>query len=158
MSQTQAATHALVADSGTARLMRVTGPRLHREIAQVETFSRPSAHLHVHELVSDHPGRAFESSGRAGVNATHTRHGVGGDYDPHTAEIERYVERILQRLVALHRAHGLSQLMLIAEPRLLGMLRAQLPAELQKLVVREISGDYVHADHAQLLSLVDAAA
>jgi protein required for attachment to host cells len=156
MTTAQTALHALVADGGKARLLRATGPRLHRELAELEAFERPSAHQHISELVSDHPGRSFESSGHGGGSASHMRHGVGDDYDPHVAEVEHYVARIADRLVALHRSNHLGALVLIAEPRLLGVMRAKLPEELHKLIVREISGDYVHANHQQLLKLIDA--
>jgi protein required for attachment to host cells len=156
MSHSQAATHALVADGGTARLLCVTGPLLHREIADLETFQNPSAHLHVHEMVSDHQGRTFESAGHGGAGGTHTRHGVGSDYDPHVTETEHYVARIAERLTELHRTHHLNALVLIAEPRLLGVIRARFPVELHKLIVGEKSGDYVHADHRQLLTLIEA--
>jgi protein required for attachment to host cells len=149
-------THALLADSGVARLMRITGPRRHRVVDQIEAFTRPSAHLPAHELTTDRTGRVFESSGGGTANATHLRHGVASDYDPHTVEIEHFVKRILQRLQVLHRAGELNAWVLIAEPRLLGVLRAHLPADLRQLVVREVSGDYVHADHEHILNLVDS--
>lgn len=156
LPETPLVTHALVADSGLARLMRVTGPLRHRVMDQVETFERPSAHLAAHELTTDRTGRVFESSGRGGTNATHTRHGVASDYDPHTVEIEHFVKRIVQRLEALHRAGELNAWVLIAEPRLLGVLRAHLPSDLHKLIVHEISGDYVRADHERILGLIDS--
>jgi protein required for attachment to host cells len=156
MNPEQTATYTLVADGGKARLLRITGTRPHRDLAELEAFERPSAHQHVSELLSDKPGRTFQSSGHGGGGASHLRHGVGDDYDPHVAEVEQYVDRMLARLVTLHRSRHLGALVLIAEPQLLGVLRARLPAELQPLLRREISGDYVHADHRQLLELIDA--
>lgn len=147
--------HVLVADSGIARLMRIAGPAKHRHLEPEEVFERPSAHLPAHELTTDGGGRVFESSGRGGVGATHTRHGVASDYDPHTVEIERYVARIAQHLELRHRAGQLSNLVLIAEPRLLGVLRARLPPEIHRLITLEISGDYVHADGDLLLRVID---
>lgn len=149
-------THALVADSGLARLMRVTGPHHHRVMDQIETFERPSAHLPAHALTTDRTGRVFESSGRAGTNATHTRHGAASDYDPHTVEIEHFVNRIAQRLEVLHRAGQMNAWVLIAEPKLLGVLRTHLPADLVKLIVHEVSGDYVRSDHDRILKLIDS--
>jgi len=83
-------THALIADSGRARLIQVTGPRRHRVLEQEETFERPSAHVPAHELTTDRTGRA------------------------------------------------------------------RLPADLQRLIAREISGDYVRADHDRILQLIDS--
>lgn len=87
--------------------------------------------------------------------ATHTRHGVASDYDPHPVEIERFIARIAQHLEVHHRAGHLSNLVLIAEPRLLGVLRARLPAEIHRLVTREIAGDYVHADKNLIFRVID---
>ena len=77
------------------------------------------------------------------------------DYDPYVVEIGRFVTHIAQDLTARHRAGALSNLVLIAEPRLLGVLRARLPNELHRLVSREISGDYVRAHSALLLRLIE---
>jgi len=147
--------HMLVADSGIARLMRITGPRKHRKLEEEAQFDRPSSHLAAHELTTDISGRVFESSGRGGKGATRTRHGAASDYDPHAVEIERYVARIAQDLLARHRAGTLSNLILVAEPHLLGVMRARLPEQLHRLISVEISGDYVHADSKQLLRLLE---
>lgn len=146
--------HVLVADSGLARLFRLTGSRLQRRLEEEAKFDRPSAHLPAHALTTDISGRVFESAGRAGVGATRTRHGAASDYNPHTIEIERYVARIGHELESRHRTGRLSNLTVIAEPRLLGVLRAHLPNDIQKLVTREISGDYTHANHALLLRVL----
>jgi protein required for attachment to host cells len=150
-------THLLVADSGVARLLRVVGPHKHRTIEQEELFERPSARLHARDLTTDLGGRVFESSGRAGTGATHTRHGTASDYDPHAVEIERFVVHIAQHLESRHRAGALSNLVLIAAPHFLGVMRARLPADVQRLISREISGDYVRAHQEQLLGLLDDA-
>ncbi|MGH8144667.1 MAG: host attachment protein [Steroidobacteraceae bacterium] len=154
--ETPLVTHVLVADSGMARLLRVTGPLRHRVAQQEELFERPSAHLPAHALTTDRTGRVFESSGRAGTNATHTRHGAASDYDPHTVEIERFAARIVQRLQDLHRNDELHAWVLIAAPRFLGVLRAQLPTDLHRTIVHEVAGDYVRADPTRILELIDS--
>jgi len=149
--------HVLVADGGIARLMRITGPRNRRHLEQEELFERPSAHVPARDLTTDITGRVFDSSGRAHVGASRSRHGAASDYDPHAVEVERFVDRIAAHLGTMHRAGRLSNLTVIAEPRFLGVLRARLPADLHRLIAREISGDYVHADHALLLRVLEEA-
>jgi protein required for attachment to host cells len=68
---------------------------------------------------------------------------------------ERFVAHIAQQLESRHRAGVLSNLILVAEPHLLGVMRQHLPAELQRLISREIAGDYVHADQQQVLRLIE---
>ena len=149
--------HVLIADSGMARLMRLSGPHRHRTLEPEEVFERASAHLSAHELTTDISGRVFESSGRGGEVPTRTRHGAASDYDPHKVEIERYVARIASHLEARHRAGQLSNLTIIAEPHLLGVLRARLPAEVHRLVTQEIAGDYVRSEPALVLRVLDEA-
>lgn len=148
--------HVLVADSGRARLLRLSGPRRRPGIEQEAVYERASAHVPAHELTTDISGRVFESSGRGHTGATHTRHGANSDYDPHVVEIERFVARIAADLEARHRARALSNLILIAEPRLLGVLRARLPDDIRRLVTREVPGDYTHADNAAVLRVLES--
>jgi protein required for attachment to host cells len=68
---------------------------------------------------------------------------------------ERFVAHIAGQLESRHRAGVLSNLILVAEPHLLGVMRQHLPADLQRIISREIAGDYVHADRQQLLRLVE---
>lgn len=68
---------------------------------------------------------------------------------------ERFVARIAQHLASRHRAGALSSLVVIADPHLLGTIRQHWPAELRKLISREISGDYTHADQRQVLRLIE---
>lgn len=58
--------------------------------------------------------------------------------------------------MARHDAGELSALVLIAEPRLLGVMRARLPKALHGLITHEICGDYMHAKDAQLLGFIEA--
>lgn len=149
--------HVLIADSALARLMRLTGTRRHRTLEQEALFERPSAHVPAHELTTDISGRVFESSGRGGEVATRTRHGAASDYDPHKVEIERFVARIAEHLEARHRAGQLSNLTLMAEPHLLGVMRARLPVQLHRLITLEISGDYVRAEPSVVLHALEEA-
>lgn len=147
--------HVLVADSGVARLMRITGPRRNRAIEEIETLVRATAHLPGRELVSDRTGRVFESAGRGGRNATNVRHGVASDYDPHAIEIERFVLRIMGRLRTLQNAGTLQTLTLLAAPRFLGLMRRRLPAGVRRTIVQQRTGDFVHSTPRRILQVIE---
>jgi protein required for attachment to host cells len=149
--------HLLVADSGVARLMRVMGPRGHRVIEEFETLVRATAHLPARALTTDRTGRVFESAGRGGRIATRVRHGAASDYDPHAVEIERFIAHIVQRLQSLQRTGDLQALTLLAAPRFLGLMRRKLPASVRRTIVRQRTGDFVHANVRRILQVIESA-
>jgi protein required for attachment to host cells len=145
----------LVADSGTARILQATrsaaptgsvgrGAIVLKEIARLEN---PSAHLPGRALVTEGTGRVFDSGSRTGKGPmSHSRHGAQSDYDPHDIEVERFAKRLARRLDAERRRIGFEELIIIAGPRFLGVLRQQLSAASSRLVKREIDHDLVHSD------------
>lgn len=141
----------LVADSGTARILRVTGRSGSEKLTEVAHLELPAAHLLKQEMVSDKTGRVFDRSrGGQGPRST-ARHGAGSDFDPHTAEYERFAKRISRRLDTERRNGDCQELVIIAAPRFLGVLRPKLSRPTQQIVVLEVTKDLVRAGDAQLL-------
>ena len=92
------------------------------------------AHLPARSLTSDRTGRVFDSGGRTGQGPrTRARHGAQSDYDPHEVEVERFARRLARRLDA-ERRDGIEEMIVIAGPRLLGVLRQQLTAATRRLI------------------------
>jgi protein required for attachment to host cells len=151
--------YVVVADGGAARILRASrsaasaeaGREGGVELAEVARLENPAAHLPSRELVSDRTGRVFDSGSRTGRGAkTRTRHGAQSDYDPHAVILERFAARLAQRLDADRRRGRYAELVLIAGPKFLGVLRPQLPAAVSRLVTREIARDLVKAEDEQI--------
>ena len=141
----------LVADSGNARLLRITGSRGSEKLAEIVQMQLPAARQLKQELVADKTGRVFDR-GRAGQGPRSTaRHGAASDFDPRSAEYERFAKRISRRLDVERRKALRVELVVIAAPRFLGVLRASISPATQRVVAREISKDLVRASDAQLL-------
>lgn len=141
----------LVADSGTARILRLSGRVGSEKLVEVALLELPAAHLLKQEMVSDKTGRVFDR-GRGGHGPRSTaRHGAASDFDPHAAEYERFAKRIARRLDTERRSGECHELVIIAAPHFLGVLRPQLSRPTQKIVVREVAKDLVRAGDAQLL-------
>jgi protein required for attachment to host cells len=142
----------VVADAGSARVLEATRrptaggrPGVIR-FDEVLHLENPAARLSARELVTDDTGRVFDSGSRVGHGPkTHARHGAQSDYDPHDVEVERFARRLALRLDAQRRRTGIEELIVIAAPRFLGVLRQQLPAATRRLVTREIHRDLVRA-------------
>lgn len=158
----------VVADSGTARILRASGAvpvngggNIHRTAAldEIARMDRPSARLRGRALTTDRPGRVFDRGGRSTMGPpSAARHGAQSDENPHDVEIERFAKSVARRLDAERRVRPMQELVVIAAPRFLGLLRPQLSPRTRDLVSREIPRDLAHSEDAPILRAAFAAA
>ena len=145
----------LIADSGTARLLRLSGSKNSEILVELAVLEEPSARRPARDLVSDRTGRVFDSGSRTGKGApTRSRHGAQSDFDPHTVETQRFAKRLARRLDLERRKGSFTGLTIVAARHFLGVLRPQLSKPTQLWTNREIGKDLVHADDAQILRAV----
>jgi protein required for attachment to host cells len=148
----RAAQLVLVADNGTARLLRLSGRHGAEMLVEITRMEQPEAHLPGRALVSDRTGRVFDSGGRTGHGAmTHSRHGAQSDFDPHTEGNERFARRVSRRLDIERRGNSFEGLVVIAAKHFLGVLRSQMSNPTRAWVTREVGKDLVRAADAQIL-------
>jgi protein required for attachment to host cells len=145
----------VVADGGSARLLvasrgsgaAAAGGSGAIVLEQVARLDNPAAHLKGRALVTDRTGRVFDSGSRTGTGSgSRARHGANSDHDPHDVEVDRFAKRLVRQLVSERRHLDIEELIVIAGPRFLGILRRHLPKSIRALVKREIDRDLVHAD------------
>jgi len=105
---------------------------------EVGRISDPAAHLHNRDLVSDRPGRSYESVGGA-------RHAIARENDPRQLEAVRFARRIARRLDEARRKDEFEELIVVAGPPFLGLVRKQLSRPTRARVVHEIHKDLVHS-------------
>lgn len=142
----------LVADSGTARLLQLSGSRGGGKLVEIALLEQPAAHLPSRALVTDRTGRVFDSGARTGRGPkTRARHGAQSDYDPHVEATERFARRVARRLDTERRRNGFDGLVVIAARHFLGVLRAQLSGPTRQWTIREIAKDLIHASDAQIV-------
>lgn len=125
----------LVADQAEALFYDL--PSLEAVPHEVLRISDPAAHLHDRDLVSDRPGRAYESVGGA-------RHAIEREADPRQRAAERFARRIARRLDESRRKGEFERLIVVAGPPFLGMLRGAMSRPTRSLVAHEIRKDLVH--------------
>ena len=124
----------VLADGMHARILRQDKhgaplvPALDRELYD------PDVHLFSRDLKSDAPGRSFES-------ASSTRHAMEPRTDPKTHEKQLFAARVAELINTAAAQKTFDQLILVAPPKTLGELRAQLDARARKLVIGEVSRD-----------------
>jgi len=113
-------------------------PSLQAAPHEVGRISDPAAHLHNRDLVSDRPGRSYESFGEA-------RHAIARENDPRQLEAVRFARRIARRLDEARRKDEFEELIVVAGPPFLGLVRKELSRPTRALVVHEIRKDLVHS-------------
>jgi protein required for attachment to host cells len=107
----------VVADGGRARILRREGRRYAAQLLELERFERANAHRPARELTTD----------------------------PHAVEIERFARHIAARLAQIAQQLAIQELVLIAAPRFLGVLRRALSEPLRQIVTRELARDLTGA-------------
>jgi protein required for attachment to host cells len=135
----------VVADGGQARVLGVTGDR--RGLAVLREMTSVDAHRRTQDLVSDKPGRSFESG-------TTARHAIAPRHDPHDLARERFIDQIAQMLIEDNRARQFDELILIVAPGLSSRLRDKLDeatrARVRETVVKDLTKVALQEVHERL--------
>jgi protein required for attachment to host cells len=113
-------------------------PSLDARPKEVGRISDPLAHKHDRDLVSDRPGRSYESVGGA-------RHAIERENDPRFQEAVRFARRISCRLDDALKRGEFEELVVVAGPPFLGLIRHELSEQARQRVVHEIRKDLVHS-------------
>lgn len=126
-------TWVLVADGARARIIRQLHPKREAE-QQLDDLVFEIDHKQLGEVMSDRPGRSFASHGtRRSAMEYHS--------DPVQAQEEQFATSLIDTLVQHLAAGSFDALAIVAEPRMLGVLRQNLPASLRDLIAGEVAKD-----------------
>ncbi len=106
----------------------------------VEKFVNPEGLLQERELVSDKPGRKFSTAGG------NVRNDIGQQTPHHEMSARRFVRKISALLKEAYSAKQFDELVLVAEPHMLGLLRKAMPKQLQATVRHEVGHEYRASD------------
>lgn len=134
----------LVANSSSARIFKLETRSL---LTEVQAFVHPQSRLHEHDLVSEKPGRAFESTGP-------TRHAIEPHHSQKEQEFVLFAKELAAFLETAYQQASFQQLYIIASPNFLGHLRQTLSRQVVGACVKEISKDVVHASTAEILAQI----
>jgi protein required for attachment to host cells len=99
------------------------------------------------DLETDREGRRF--GGTVGVThgggpAQSHHHGVDGERSTERHELTLFAKEVGQRVEAGRVNHEFEKLILVAPPKMLGLLRQALPPQSQALLAAEVPKDIVH--------------
>jgi protein required for attachment to host cells len=133
-------TWVIVADRSRARIFSIATPR--GPLTELEDLVHPEARAHERDLTSDRPGRSADHNA---LGSTHSAR------DQQALEFAREIAQRLEK----GRVHAeYAQLVVVAAPDLLGMLRKTMNANVAKLVTREIDKNLTQQKPADIRKLL----
>ena len=134
----------LVANSSLARIYKVGH---NQSLVEVEVLEHPESRLHNQDLVSDRPGRDFESSNPS-------RHAIEPRTWPKQHEVDTFAKILARHLEGGLTSGAYDKLYISASPNLLGLIRQALSANIIKHVAGEIDKDLTHMKPDEIVKQV----
>lgn len=123
----------VVANRTGAKVFDYRG-RIQSPVAVTE-LQNPQGKLRARDIDSDRPGRSQDNRGA-------TRHAFSTEQNPTEHVAERFTHRIAQTLEKHYHMRDFEELVLVAEPHVLGLIRKQLPDIVAKKVVSSVHKDF----------------
>jgi protein required for attachment to host cells len=99
----------------------------------------PAGRLKDTDLETDKPGRRFGGT----QGSSNGGHGVDGEKSSVQHELTLFAKEVGRRIDADRIGHKFDKLVLVAPPKMLGLLRQAMPAPLLSLVAGEVAKDLV---------------
>lgn len=129
----------LIADATRARIAVNDGPGSGLKPIPGQEFE--GRNLPGREIMSDRPGRTFDSAGLG-------RHGKVPHTDPREVEALRFLHGLAEKLDEGRKQERYDRLVIVAPPKALGQLRAQLSGAVRARLTGELDKNLTHVpDH-----------
>ena len=116
--------------------------------AEITSLSNPDATSRERDRVTDRPGRAFDSFGKA-------RHAMEPAETAHQHEVRRFAHQVGDNINSALTAGKFDHLAIVVEPKFLGYLRKELSATTQRTVHCEIPLNTTGYDIQKLRTLFE---
>ena len=124
----------LVANQAEAQFY--ASDRLWKNLHLADVLLNEEGAAHPRDLISDAPGRSFDRFGPA-------RHAMEPNTGVKEEQRRRFVKEMVERLESGHLKGDFDQLVVLAAPAVLGVIRKHLSGGLEKTVIREIPKDVI---------------
>ncbi|MBI1422747.1 MAG: host attachment protein [Gammaproteobacteria bacterium] len=137
-------TWVVVADSTRARIFSAESSSA--GLSELETLAHPEGRMHDRDITSDLPGRSFDSNKAGG------RHAMEPSTDPKQELAIEFARTIARHVDAARVKNDFEQLVIVAAPTFLGLLREQLSNTCRKLVAFELNKNLVQQPAEEIRS------
>ena len=139
-------TWVLIADSSRARILGTKGEL--DELAPVEDQVFRNAHPRLREILSDRPGRTFDSVGSG-------RHAMAYSSDARREDERKFAAELSAVLEDAFSQSEYDRLVVVAAPRMLGELRASFPEAVSNSIVAELDKDLTKVPNSEIPALIE---
>jgi protein required for attachment to host cells len=136
----------VIADGGHARFVR---PASDNALHTFEAVDSSTVHKRDHDLVSDRPGRAFESG-------TIGRHAYSPRTDPHELAKDHFAHAVARRVNAASAASAFNELVIVAPAHVLSELTDALDGPTKAKLLGSLAKDLVKTPDHELWPHVKA--
>ncbi len=130
----------LVADNVHARIFTADSPS--SSLNEIEGFTHAEGRLHDREMTTDLPGRIKSADGSG--------HAYEQPTDPKKHEADNFAHQLTKHLETAHNANKFEQLLIVAEPSFLGLLRNHLPEHIKQHVCFELDKNITTQSAAEI--------
>jgi protein required for attachment to host cells len=141
----------VVADEREANFFDAINPKA--PLAEKGTLVNKKAGLKDKDMETDRPGRRY--GGSQGVKHANQvgghHHGVDGERSTEQHELGVFAKQVANKIDTDRSHNEFDRLVIMAAPKMLGMLRKSLPDGCQPYVIAEIAKDFMHHDSATIL-------
>ncbi len=121
----------VVADSTRARIFTADTPS--SPLEEIEDLAHAEGRLHDREITSDLPGKIKSADGGG--------HAFEQPTDPKKHEADTFAHRVAHYLEDAYNANRFEQLLIVAAPTFLGLLRSHLSEQIKQRVCFELDKD-----------------
>lgn len=118
----------VAADSSKARIFKALAGK---KMEELETLTHPESRLTDRDMVSDRPGLSMDRGGEG-------RHGLEPSTDPKRQAAANFARIVAANLDKARSLQKYQELVIVAPPAFLGMLRDQFSKQVAQAIIREI--------------------
>lgn len=133
----------VVADASRARMIERRGGTT----TEIAAFLNPEGRAHARDIGSDANGRLPKGGSNSGAG-----HAAGPDTDPVEHAVGMFAKRVARSLDEARVQGRYQSLCLVAPPKMLGLLRAELSTEVSRRVTQEVAKDLTALDVPAILA------
>lgn len=132
-------TWVVVAESSRARIFRMDN--INAPLVEIADMQHSESRLHERDLMSDRPGRTFDSQGGG-------RHAKEPGLTAKKAETDSFAKSVAEYINTECEKGVFEKLILISAPEFLGLLRKHLDENVKQHITREIDKNIVKQNEA----------
>ena len=131
----------LIANRSSASLFESDWPG--KSMRRVQDIAHPKGRMQNKDIDADKPGRSFDSSGKG-------RHAMSTEQEPTEHIAQQFALDLAELLNKGRVTHAYDKLVLMAEPKFLGVLRAALDKNTAALVVQTVNKELLSVKEEDL--------